>query len=149
MATDRRQFMQLISSLSDTWTYSEQNGYDLSIYGPNGFLRALKGSLSGQKANLAVETDYDCAGNGVTLKIANRGRAGAKVRIYDAYRRRTGVAFIGEGDEWTRHFPLAGSFGWYDFTLVVDGDASFAQQLAGHVETGEDSITDPLLGAAR
>jgi hypothetical protein len=65
------------------------------------------------------------------LKIANRGRAGAKVRIYDAYSRRTGVAFIGEGDEWTRHFPLAGSFGWYDFTLLVDGDASFAQQLAG------------------
>jgi phospholipase C len=83
------------------------------------------------------------------LKIANRGRAGAKVRIYDACSRRTGVAFIGEGDEWTRHFPLAGSFGWYDFTLLVDGDASFAQQLAGHVETGEDGVTDPLLGAAR
>jgi phospholipase C len=36
--------------------------------------------------------------------------------------------------------------GWYDLTLTVDGDATFAYHAAGHVENGEDSISDPLMG---
>jgi phospholipase C len=48
----------------------------------------------------------------------------------------------------TRHWDLDASFGWYDFTLEVEGDASFLQRLAGHVETGRDSVSDPALGAA-
>ncbi len=36
--------------------------------------------------------------------------------------------------------------GWYDLIVTVSGDASFKYQLAGHVETGKDSISDPALG---
>jgi phospholipase C len=133
--------------VKETWTYSNQNSYDLTVYGPNGFMRAFAGSLSGSKANLKVETDYDCSGNGLDLKIQNRTKAGVKVHVYDAYRRQTIVQFIGEGDQWRRHFPLAGSFGWYDLTVQVEGDGTFNHRVAGHVETGEESATDPALGA--
>jgi phospholipase C len=37
--------------------------------------------------------------------------------------------------------------GWYDLIVKVSGDASFNYQLAGHVQTGKDSITDPALGS--
>jgi hypothetical protein len=89
------------------------------------------------KANLTVETDYDCSGNGLDLRIANRGKSSAKVHVYDAYKRQTTVQSIGEGDEWKRHFALAGSFGWYDLTVQVEGHGSFVHRVAGHVETGE------------
>ena len=45
------------------------------------------------------------------------------------------------------HWSTDDSHGWYDLTLEVEGDATFGQQLAGHVETGKDSMSDPLIGA--
>jgi hypothetical protein len=84
---------------------------------------------------------------GLDLRIKNRGRSGAKVHVYDAYRRQTIVQFIGEGDEWKRHFPLAGSFGWADLTVQVGDDGTFVHRVAGQVETGDESATDPLIGA--
>ena len=46
----------------------------------------------------------------------------------------------------TQYYELRESFGWYDFTVQVDSDASFERQLAGHLETGSDSMTDPAIG---
>jgi phospholipase C len=39
------------------------------------------------------------------------------------------------------------SFGWYDLVIDVESDAAFRQRVAGHVESGNDSVTDPSLGA--
>jgi len=40
------------------------------------------------------------------------------------------------------------SFGCYDLTVHIDSDAGFQRQLAGHVETGKPSVSDPAIGAA-
>jgi phospholipase C len=32
--------------------------------------------------------------------------------------------------------------------VTTESDASFARQLAGHVETGRPSVTDPAIGVA-
>jgi phospholipase C len=37
-------------------------------------------------------------------------------------------------------------FGWYDLIVTVAGDSTFNYRLAGHVETGQDSFSDPALG---
>jgi phospholipase C len=36
--------------------------------------------------------------------------------------------------------------GWYDLIVTVAEDPSFNYRLAGHVETGRDSFSDPALG---
>ena len=62
--------------VSDTWQITANNltGYDLSVNGPNGFLRAFKGSISGAGiANLDIRTSYDKEDNSITLSGANRG----------------------------------------------------------------------------
>ncbi|MEO5685030.1 MAG: phospholipase domain-containing protein [Chitinophagaceae bacterium] len=41
---------------------------------------------------------------------------------------------------------LLKSFGWYDFTVRIKGNPSFQKRYAGHVETGKESFTDPLMG---
>lgn len=44
---------------------------------------------------------------------------------------------------------LRGSDHWYDLTLTLADDPSFVQRLAGHLETGRASRTDPGIGRMR
>jgi len=37
--------------------------------------------------------------------------------------------------------------GWYDITVTAHHDSPYLRRLAGHVETGAPSISDPALGA--
>jgi phospholipase C len=37
-------------------------------------------------------------------------------------------------------------FGWYDLIVTVAEDPTFEYRLAGHVETGQDSFSDPAMG---
>jgi phospholipase C len=45
------------------------------------------------------------------------------------------------------NWSLRRMYGWYDLVITVEGDPGFEYQFAGHVETGEDSISDPAMGA--
>jgi phospholipase C len=141
------------ATLSDRWAFGDDGSsdYDLSVYGPNGFLRAFKGCLEGGdagkgKANLSVGAVYDFE-PGLMLEIVNRGRSAAQLRIVDAYTKQTVTHRLEEGRTFTWRWALTASFGWYDFTIEVDSDPGFVRRLAGHVETGRDSVSDPALGA--
>jgi phospholipase C len=138
------------ADVSDNWTLSAnpRGAYDLSVYGPNGFLRSFKGSTSGQNiANLEIETEYDESGLGITLEIANLG-ATCQVSILDSYSKDQITHNLKAGEELTKHWNLKKSYGWYDFVIEVNTDTTFQQHIAGHVETGEESMTDPAIGAA-
>ena len=124
-----------------------QAKYDLSVYGPNGYFRLFKGSVeSWDKANLSVETNCE-SDHGLTLDIRNKGRETARVRIFDAYSKRSLERAIAPHQNLIWHYDLEDSYGWYDLSIQVESDPSFKQQLAGHVESGKDSMSDPLLGA--
>lgn len=139
------------ASLSDSWYFIPllQNVYDLSIYGPNGFLRQFKGSfLSDSNANLDTATVYDTANNSITLDIYNRGTAAVQVQVLNVYTNETATSTVQPGKNLVKYWPLKDSYGWYDFVIEVDSDSSFKQHIAGHVETGKDSVSDPAIGAS-
>ena len=46
-------------------------------------------------------------------------------------------------------WDLRGSDHWYDLTVSLENDPTFIQRLAGHVETGRPSRTDPAIGRMR
>ena len=109
----------------------------------------FKGSLAGTRQGQPRRAQHlrACERTGIILDVQNRGKPTAKVRIFDS---------VHEGDA-SRSFctaatpscpawSLEASFGWYDFTIEVDSDPTFQQRLAGHVETGHDSVSDPALG---
>jgi phospholipase C len=139
------------AQVSDNWDITSNNltGYDLSVYGPNGFLRAFKGSISGAgKANLDVHTTYHKDNNAITMSGVNRGAETVTIKLTNGY---TGEVLTGDveaGETSSRTFSLHHSFGWYDFTIEVEQDSSFQYQVAGHVETGQESRTDPAIGAS-
>lgn len=134
--------------VSETWNYGAmvQDSYDLSVFGPNGFFRQYKGGVRGKRgANLVSSATYE-RDPGITLEIVNRGRRREELRIYDAYAGQTSKHHLEPGGVLVWHWSLEDTYGWYDLTISVAGDALFRQQLAGHVENGQNSASDPALG---
>ncbi|MBT9330341.1 phosphocholine-specific phospholipase C [Paracidobacterium acidisoli] len=139
------------TSVQDSWPVTGgQTEYDLSVYGPNGFLRAFRGSVSGSgKADLEVEAVYDRSGCGIALEIRNRGQHTTPVTITDAYSGEAIRRTLHPGTSFVQSWALATHYGWYDLIVESDSDSTFRRQLAGHVETGRDSMTDPAIGKPR
>ncbi len=137
-------------ALSDEWKVAANpNGeYDLSVFGPNGFLRSFKGGVSGSRADLDVDVRYHQGEAGIEVNVANLGAAAAKVTIVNAYTNESVTREVKRNASFTKFFRLSASFGWYDLAMTVDTDAGFQRRLAGHVETGEDSVSDPAIGMA-
>ena len=70
----------------------------------------------------------------------------ARISVFNTYTSRTTALELRPGDSEARSWSLNRTGGWYDLTITVDGDPAFRHQVAGHLETGEDSISDPLMG---
>jgi phospholipase C len=135
--------------LSDIWNVAAigASDYDLSVSGPNGFLRAFRGGVSGRgRANLDVRATYDDEGNGISLVISNETSHAAKVSVLDVYTGERIEHALEPGQSASTDRSLRGMYGWYDLVITVEGDPGFKYRFAGHVETGEDSISDPAMG---
>src|SRR5262249_8423837 len=121
--------------------------YDLSVYGPNGFLRSFKGSVGVGAAMLDVVSQYGTKAHGsIAWTITNLANAQADVSVLDAYTGKSTSKLLPPHQTLAYVLQLDRFGGWYDLIVTVSGDASFNYRLAGHVETGKDSISDPALG---
>jgi len=137
------------SELSDIWVSPDidPNGYALSVHGPNGFMRAFRGSVSGKDAaNMHVKSVYDAGRCGIGLHIRNAQELPCQLRIVNDYLKETTAHALGPRETLEKYWPLESHFGWYDFTLSVDSNLVFEQRIAGHLETGKDSMSDPAMG---
>jgi phospholipase C len=131
--------------LSDTCNVG--SSYDLSVHGPNGFIRYFKGSVGSSAAILDVVSVYGVQGRGsIAWKIMNLGGGPAQVSVLDAYTGKVSGQFLQPNGRFAGQLALDQFFGWYDLVITVAGDPSFNYRLAGHVETGQDSISDPAMG---
>ncbi len=132
--------------VSDSWDVSA-TGYDLSVYGPNGFFRAFKGSTTGAgSVSVTARASSDPDGSHVRLELSNRSRQIAAVAVTDKYRCRSTDVSLNPGETEALKWPLARTANWYDLVVTVAGDPDFNYHFAGHVENGQDSISDPALG---
>jgi phospholipase C len=52
------------------------------------------------------------------------------------------------GDPGELYWDLEGSGFWYDFVITSDSDSRFSRRIAGRVETGRHSVSDPGMGLA-
>jgi len=79
-------------------------------------------------------------------RIRNLASTPAQVTVLDAYSGNSMTRLLQPWDNFEGDLSLEQFHGWYDLIVTVDGDATLKYRLAGHVETGEDSFTDPALG---
>ena len=132
-------------NLSGDWTVS--GSYDLTVYGPNGFTRYFKGSIGAGAAALDVHCEYGTDDEGsIFLSLRNTGSQTATVTVLDAYSGEATTRVLGAGGHAKGELSLNRFHGWYDVVVTVAEDRSFQYRLAGHVETGRDSISDPAMG---
>jgi len=133
--------------VADTWGIAAagESDYDLSVYGPNGFFRGFKGTLAG-RGNLDVRERYEANGQQIVLTITNHGSRTVSVRISNRYTSTRELLTLRPGEDGSESWSLTRTSGWYDLTIKVDGDSHFEHRFAGHLEDGEDSISDPLMG---
>jgi phospholipase C len=135
------------TEVSDTWHYGSSNlgEYHLLVFGPNGFYRVFKGSFDAVSANLQTRVIYDITGNGIYLEVTNDNSVGVPLRLFDYYTQESSRRYVDANDTFKEFLSLEQFYGWYDISVETDADPTFQARLAGHLETGEDSMSDPSL----
>ncbi|MGF6850474.1 phospholipase C [Chitinophaga sp. W3I9] len=140
--------------LKDTWPLSsfEDAHYHLRVYGPNGFYREFTGDAGDPQVEIqcsyqrTLTNSKKLTGN-VELKLVNRGTQPATFTISDlGYNKGVLKKTVAARTTATLVIDLAKSHGWYDFSVKTTGSDVFAQRYAGRVETGKESMSDPVMG---
>jgi phospholipase C len=133
-------------TLAGTWNVA--SSYHLSVYGPNGFVRYFNGGIGSSAAALDVRSSYaseDDRGS-IGWQITNVAGKNAEVGVLDAYTGESSARLLRPQETFEGQLSLHQFHGWYDLIVTVAGDPTLNYRLAGHVETGKDSFSDPALG---
>ncbi|WP_207165898.1 phosphocholine-specific phospholipase C [Pseudomonas protegens] len=136
----RRYTVEAGKALQDSWPVVER--YQLWVLGPNGFHR----SFSGQLQQLQPELLVTSSNNQLQFTLSNPGVHGVSVTIDRCPYTQQGpwTLVVPGGAEVRQVFACESSGGWYDLTLR--SDAGWLRRVAGRLETGAHSISDPLMG---
>lgn len=139
-------------TLGYQWKLSsfDNKSYHLRAHAPNGFFREFTGDSSDPQ--LSVQVNYQknrltgkLTGN-IELKLISHAPAFYDASLEDnGYNKNSLAKRIAPGEQ-VIVMDLQKSFGWYDFTLKIEGFDKYAQRFAGRVETGRESFTDPVMG---
>ncbi|MGX5820620.1 phosphocholine-specific phospholipase C [Chitinophaga lutea] len=128
-------------TVKDEWTVS--GDYQLDVYGPNGFYRQWAGAPN----DPALEVKAIAVGGDIELLLHNRSSAAVTAQVTDeSYGGAAQSATIAPGARKNVRFRLGGTKGWHDLAVRIKGNGHYLRRYAGRVETGAESISDPLIG---
>lgn len=131
----------------------EGDGYHLRAYGPNGFFREFMGLKT--NPDLHILCGYQkkrglpkTLSGHVELKISNTSpKKNHAITVVDhAYGNAVQAVRVKKGTVETLVVKTDMSYGWYDFSVRIEGLPYFEQRYAGRVETGKPSKSDPFMG---
>lgn len=129
---------------NEVWNWQGEN-YHLRIHGPNGFVRELQGNFS---AAAEIQVQHDRQSGDLQVILNNqKGQAACQFFVQDkSYGKTQQSHQVGAGQQMVMQWPLQSSFGWYDLWIQISNFPQFIRKIAGHVETGKTSRTDPSIG---
>lgn len=123
--------------------------YEVHVHAPNGFYREFSGD--GSAPAVVSRCVYEKGLNGtltgnVEARLKNVSANPITVTVADnSYKTGTQVKELKPGEMVSVRVDLQKQRGWYDFTVQTAGLHGHVRY-AGRVETGRESITDPLMG---
>jgi phospholipase C len=146
----RRYTVEAGKCLTDTWLGSGGR-YELSIIGPNGFLRELQGTLSGAGPAPDLELEYHPAQRAIGLRARTAGGAAVVIDVTPgAYEGESlALPLASDGRVTRERWSIAHSADWYDFSVRCEAQPGWSQRFAGRMETGRHGVSDPALGLGR
>lgn len=148
VASSRSSRAKAVSGAVQITTADGEGKYDLTVVGPNRFLRHFAGNATTPGNTARVEAVYYEHGFDSRPKLSLRlTNAGPKVVTFTV----TSNNYSSDGAR-TYHVPphgsathsadpLGRSSGWYDLSVTLSSDPSWSQRYVGHLENGADSIT--------
>ncbi|MFF7734232.1 phosphocholine-specific phospholipase C [Streptomyces sp. NPDC007984] len=132
-------------TLSDTWNSAYSGGsYDLTVHGPNGFVRVFRGA----NKVTGCEVTARHTGDDIELTFTNQGPRTTRLKLTSGYGGKPATVTVRPGAKVCRTLELAGSRRWYDLTVTAEGDPAFLRRFAGHVENGQPGVSDPAIVTA-
>jgi phospholipase C len=165
-AVPRRYVVEPRRSLRGNWDVSADGGkYDLWVLGPNGFHRHFAGDLSRLEERRAPAPEVEFAPDGrsgnVRVTVRNDGDREVRCMVrlnkaygdlpvhggqFDARRDGSWTADIRPGRKAEMTIKLRDSGNWYDLLVTAESDPSFVRRMAGRIETGRHTVSDPAMG---
>jgi len=144
----RRYTVEAGKQLEDSWPL-QQGQYSLSVYGPNGYFRRFAGNLALESAATPeVVTRYNIENGHIHLKLHNRGIRPLEVTVSDAaYGQGARSYTLEPGRSIEEHWDLFCSNNWYDLLVSSSSNPAYQRRIAGHVENGRHSTSDPAATA--
>ena len=133
--------------LSDAMPLSEGR-LDVQVHGPNGFYRSFKA----RQIPVEVTVNYPKNRQGrpfgdIEFQIRNLSGKELELQLTDAsYHDGTTRIKLKKDGTKTLAADLKKNHNWYDFKLTAKDHPDFEWHYAGHVETGQESFTDPKMG---
>jgi phospholipase C len=149
-AAPRNYVVKAGDRLSDTWN-TTSGKIHLRVHGPNGFYREFKYGTSNPELEVLLSYEEkkgskQLSGNAVLL-IKNASSGTQTIEITDpSYKAAPVTKTFTAGKATSVVIDLGKNKNWYDLIVRIKGNNSFEQRFAGHVENGQISTTDPLMG---
>jgi phospholipase C len=145
-AAPRRYTVEPTRRLDGIWDLGPDKRHDLWVLGPNGFHRSFRGEGQSGPAIRASQ-----ANGRLSLSAENTTAQAIEVVVtpnaYAAHLK-PWRAKLKPGGKAVHDWDLAKTGGWYDLGVRLAGVTGWEQRLAGRVETGRPSTSDPAMGGA-
>ena len=121
-------------------------GYDLTVHGPNGFLRRFAGAA--WTPGPVIEAADDPVKGAIVLTLRNDAEARRVTVSPGVYRHGPPRVYdLAPQQTVTDAWPLDRTALWYDLILADPSQPLWRRRLSGHLETGRPGFTDPAIGA--
>ncbi|HTR41063.1 MAG TPA: phospholipase C, phosphocholine-specific, partial [Pseudomonadales bacterium] len=136
-------------TIQDTFALAEfpDGVYYLQLSGPNGFYREFRGSAADPLLELALPPASNENSSAATLCLTNHdSQQSLTVTISDlAYGSSVKTVTLNPSETRNLTMDLSHSHGWYNWSIRIQDAPDFAQRYAGHIETGQESFSDPAM----
>ncbi|MEV6584033.1 phosphocholine-specific phospholipase C [Streptomyces sp. NPDC051582] len=134
-------------TLTDTWALpaGTHSRYDFSVYGPNGFLRQITGTMNTIGPETAAR--HDASTGHVTLTFTNPTGHTVTFTATDAYApgRLFPYTLPPKTTKTVTGWGYTTANRWYDISITLSTDTAYLRRFAGHIETGAPSTSDPAI----
>ncbi|MBT9491312.1 MAG: phospholipase C, phosphocholine-specific [Paucibacter sp.] len=150
-ALPRRYTVEAGKQLQGSWAPTATGAYDLWVLGPNGFHRHFTGNArrvaAAAQPNPEVKVSVDAVYGELLITLSNTGSFACSMSLVanKYFEVAPQTIKLAAGASSTLRLPLKDSAFWYDFSVRVAGQPDFSRRFAGHLETGEPSISDPAM----
>ena len=148
-AIPKRYMVEAGKQLDDVWSLVSGQ-YDLWVLGPNGFHRAFKGDMKQKDQVESLPEIRICVEEcdpKIYLKLRNDGAEKLDLVVNaNAYLKNKTWNITPTQTEVEIVLDMAVVYGWYDFSVKIQGQEHFERRFAGRIEIGKDSYSDPFMG---